>query len=102
MIENGIWEKYEKKEFIGSASYGNIYKVLNKYTRNYVAIKEIDKNKYNSSINLFNESKIMKKINYDNSINLKETIKIIFLYNNGFMYYKFRRIFKNERKKIIN
>ena len=55
MIENGIWEKYEKKELIGSGSYGNAYKALNKDIENYVAIKEI---KGFGSFSLFGEIKI--------------------------------------------
>ena len=73
MAENNIWAKYEKKEILGSGTYGNVYKGINKNTGNYVAIKEIDKNKYKSEINIiFNESEIMKKIKNKNSVNLKE------------------------------
>ena len=60
MIENGIWEKYEKKELIGSGSYGNVYKALNKDTGNYVAIKEI---KGFGSFSLFCEIKIFLDLN---------------------------------------
>ena len=45
-----IWGKYEKKELIGTGTYGNIFKGQNKETGNYVAIKEITK-KNNQIIN---------------------------------------------------
>ncbi len=71
---SNIWEKYEKKDPpIGSGTYGNVYKGIDKNTGNYVAIKEIDKNKYKSEINIIlNESEIMKKMENKNSVHLKE------------------------------
>ena len=38
-----IWDTYTQKEKIGIGSYGKVYKAQNKETGNYVAIKEIDK-----------------------------------------------------------
>ena len=71
MTENNIWEKYEKKEILGTGAFSNVYKGINKTTGDYVAIKEIDKNKYKSANNI-NESEIMVKIKNKNSVNLKE------------------------------
>ena len=70
-----IWNKYEKGKRIGYGSYSNVYKAKNKETGNYVAIKEIDKEKFQSSSkSYFMESDIMVKINTENSIKLIETI----------------------------
>ena len=41
-----IWEKYKKIEKIGFGNYGNVYKVKNKKTGDYYAIKEIKKEKF--------------------------------------------------------
>ena len=70
-----IWNKYEKGKRIGYGSYSNVFKAKNKETGNYVAIKEIDKEKFQSSSkSYFTESDIMVKINTENSIKLIETI----------------------------
>ena len=55
---------------------------------NYVTIKEINKEKYFESIQLyFNEEEIMKKLNSENSISLREIMETyIFLYYHGFMF----------------
>ena len=66
-----IWEKYDKKELIGTGTYGNIFKAKNKEKGNYVAIKEIPKKKSNNK--LLNEIEIMSKIKNENCISLKET-----------------------------
>ena len=41
-----IWEKYKKIEKIGFGNYGNVYKVKNKKTGDYYAIKEIKKENF--------------------------------------------------------
>ena len=74
MSKNEIWNKYEKKTMIGSGSYSYVYKGINKSTGIYVAIKEINKEKYMEKTKLcFQESDIMKKLNFENSISLIET-----------------------------
>ena len=40
-----IWNNYEEKRKISTGGYSSIYKVKNINTKQYVAIKEIDKNK---------------------------------------------------------
>ncbi len=75
-MKNEIWNEYEKKCIIGSGSYSYVYKAFNKNTGLYVAIKEINKEKYKERTNLvFNESDIMKKFNIENSISLKDTFE---------------------------
>ena len=66
-----IWGKYEKKELIGSGTYGNIFKGVDKKTGNYVAIKEITKMKANNTF--LKEIEIMSKLKNENCISLKET-----------------------------
>ena len=65
-----IWDKYDKGNIIGYGVYGNIYKCQNKSSKNYVAIQEIEKKKVNQMY--MEEIKIMKKIENENSIILKE------------------------------
>ena len=74
MTENEIWNKYEKEENrIGYGTFGDVYKVKNKETGYYYALKVIDKQKFNESTNLLKkEIEIMKKINTENSIYVKE------------------------------
>ena len=70
-----IWKKYEKGKRIGYGSYSNVYKAKNKETGNFVAIKEIDKEKFQSSTkSYFKEGEIMTNINTANSVKLIETI----------------------------
>ncbi len=76
MSNKDIWNEYKKLDRIGFGTYSNIYKAQNIKTKNYVAIKEIDKEKYNSvTKNYFNESEIFNKINTENSVKLKETFE---------------------------
>ena len=45
-------------------------------TKNYAAMKEIDKEKYYSvTKNIFTESEIFNEINTENSVKLKETFE---------------------------
>ena len=68
-----ISKNYEEKEKIGTGRYSSIYKVKNIKTKEYVAIKEIDKNKCKINIKeLKDEIKKMKLKNSDNIINIKE------------------------------
>ena len=64
--------EYSNFERIGSGTFGNIYKAQNKETKYYVAIKEIDKERYDNSTN--EESEIMNKIKTENSVSVIETI----------------------------
>ena len=41
-----IWEKYKKIEKVGFRNYSNIYKMKNKKTGDYYAIKEIKKENF--------------------------------------------------------
>ena len=68
-----IWKNYEEKRKISTGGYSSIYKAKNCKTKEYVAIKEIDKNKY--KINIEELKKEMKLINSDNIINIKEIIE---------------------------
>ena len=75
-------KNYTEFEKIGTGSYGNIYKAQNKKTNKYVAIKEIDKTKYNTLTNeIFNEAEIMNIIKSENVLLLNHQLihKIIFI-----------------------
>ena len=59
-----IWKNYEEKNKIGTGEYSTIYKVKNIKTKEYVAIKEIDKSKCKINIEeLKKEMNKMKLIN---------------------------------------
>ena len=68
-------KNYTKFERIGIGSYSKIYKAQNKETKSYVAIKEIDKNRYNQLTKIiFNETEIMNTIKSENSVQFKSKI----------------------------
>ena len=68
-------KNYTEFERIGTGSYGNIYKAQDKTTKSYVAIKEIDKRRYNQlTKEIFNEAEIMNIIKCENSVNFKDKI----------------------------
>ena len=67
-----IWEKYEEIETIGSGNYGKVIKAKNKVTGKYVAIKEINKSKYDNTNQSLLEN--IKYINSENSISIIEII----------------------------
>jgi serine/threonine protein kinase len=108
-----IWEKYEKKEEISNGTYGKILKAKNKETGYYVAIKEIEKEKYNK-INgkIFDEKDIINKILLQDNFCLKEIFNLNDYYyivmdlciNNLEDYIKNREneFSINEIKEILN
>ena len=55
-------ERYSNFEIIGNGSYGNIYKAQNKETKYYVAIKEINKQKYNNQLNIKENNDLIKEV----------------------------------------
>ena len=62
MIKDTIWNQYKDKIIIGKGTYGLVYKAFDLNSKNYVAIKEIDKKIYHK-INNNNFKENMKKIN---------------------------------------
>ena len=62
MIKDTIWNQYKDKILIEKGTYRPIYKAYDLNSKNYVAIKEIDKLKY-KQINNSNFKENMKKIN---------------------------------------
>ena len=77
MSEIDIWEKYSEKKIIGRGNHSIIYKTKNNETGKYVAIKEINNQKYKINIKeLKEEIEEMKKINSDNIVKIKEIIEL--------------------------
>ena len=81
MIKDTIWNEYKDKIVIGNGTYGRVYKAFDSNSKNYVAIKEIDKIIYHK-INNSNFKENMKKINskikfYKEIIETKEKYYII-------------------------
>ena len=72
MSNTKIWEKYEKIDKIGFGTYGNVYKVKNKDTEDYYAMKEIKKEKFEILENILSEE--MNKIKSGNNISIKDII----------------------------
>ena len=65
-------KNYTNFERIGEGSYAKIYKAQNKTTKSYVAIKDIDKRRYNKlTKEIFNEAEIMNIIKSENSVQIK-------------------------------
>ena len=62
MKKDKIWNEYKNKSVIGNGTYGLVYKAFDLNSKNYVAIKEIDKKIYHK-INNSNFKENMKKIN---------------------------------------
>ena len=68
MSKINIWKKYSKERILDSGTYTFVYKAKNIETGNYVAIKEINKQKYDTNI-------LKKKIN-EMKINSENNIMI--------------------------
>ena len=79
-------KNYTNFERIGEGSYANIYKAQNKKTNSYVAIKEIDKERYKLlKKEIFNETEIMNIIKSENRVNFKSKIDTKdYYYKNSF------------------
>ena len=73
MSKSDIWNKYIKKSIIGSGLFSIVYKAINIKTEDYVAIKEINKLKYNEFTKTNFEQNEIIKINSENSISIIET-----------------------------
>ena len=77
MSQINIWKKYSKEGKLGSGTYTLVYKAKNIENGNYVAIKEINKQKYNT--NLLKEKIKTMKINSENNIMINEIDNNIYL-----------------------
>ena len=110
MCDIDIWEKYKKINKIGYGIYGNVYKIKDKNTGDYYAIKEIKKEKYEIIENILleemNKIKIENKISIKKIINNKEYLYILMdlcEYNLGeYIKRKNKPISINEIKLILN
>ena len=77
MSEKDIWKKYPEKKIIEEGNYSIVYKAKNNETGKYVAIKEINKQKYKINIKeLKEEIEEIEKINSDNIVKIKEIIEL--------------------------
>ena len=74
MIKNDIWNKYIKKEILAITSYSKIYKGEIRKSGNYVAIKEINKERFSLYTKVtFKKNEQMKKINHKITIETYDT-----------------------------
>lgn len=80
-----IKNKYEKLEKIGQGSFGKVFKVRNRSTKEFMVMKEIDL----STMNLK-----MKK-------DAENEVKLLKSFNNPFIL-KFIESFKSNSKFVIN
>ena len=77
MSEIDIWKKYSEKKIIGKGNYSIVYKAKNNKTGKYVAIKEINNQKYKINIKqLKEEIDEIQKINLDNIVKIEEIIEL--------------------------
>ena len=75
---NDIWEKYEKLELIGYGGFADVYRAKNKFTHEYVAIKEIKKIKIDySDKTIQREIEIMKKFKFENTVKFIESFETL-------------------------
>ena len=70
MSKINIWEKYIKERVLGSGNDSVVYKAINIETGNYVAIKEINKQKLNTNL----LKKKIKEMKIDNNIMINKII----------------------------
>ena len=75
-----VWKKYEKIQKLKIGKFGYIYKVKNKETGNYLAVKEIEKLKFKKYYKI-SEEEFINKIKKDNLISIVEIL------NNKEYYY---------------
>ena len=77
MSEKDIQKKYLEKKIIGKGNYSIVYKAKNNETGQYVAIKEINNQRYRINIKeLKEEIEEVQKINLDNIVTIKEIIEL--------------------------
>ena len=77
MDEIDIWKKYSEKKIIGRGNHSIVYKAKNNETGKYVAIKEINNQKYKINIKEFKEEiEEIQKINSDNIVKIEELIEL--------------------------
>ena len=102
MNKLNIWDKYEKIGIIDLN--GNVFKAKNKENWNYVAIKSINKLKFENENKYLSKMKIMNELKTENPISIFENIWIIkiLLYYYGIMIIKFKWIYENNKWRIIN
>ena len=89
MSKIDIWKEYKEKKYLGQGNYSVVYKAKNNKTGEYVAIKEIKKDKIKINIKDINKLREkMKIINSNNLIKIREIIdlKNILYIINGFMF----------------
>ena len=72
MSNLNIWDKYQIIEKININ--GDIFKAKNKENGNYVAIKRINKLKYENENKYLSEIKIMNELKSENSISIIEIL----------------------------
>ena len=105
MLKDTIWNQYKDKLIIGQGTYGPVYKAFDSNSKNYVAIKEIDKIKY-EQINNSNFKDNMKKINKFSKdiIKTKEKYYIIMdicIYNLDYLDMKKYSLSIDKIRKIL-
>ena len=73
MLTKDIWNDYIQESIIDSGEFSFVYKAKNKRNGNYVAIKEINKEKYKQFTKLnFNDKEIMQNLNSGENVLLKD------------------------------
>ena len=86
MIKNDIWNKYIKKEILAITSYSKIYKGEIRKSGNYVAIKEINKERFTLYTKLtFKKKEQMKQLNHKIIIETYDTKEYFYIVLKLFM-----------------
>ncbi len=103
MSKIDIWKEYKEKKYIGQGNYSIVYKAKNNKTGEYVAIKEIQKDKF--KINIKNINKLrekMKTIISNNFIKIRDIIdtKNIFYIIMDFCSFDLNKYLQNNDKPL--
>ncbi len=73
MTNINIWNKYQKMEIIDKK--GDVFKAKNKENGNYVAIKRINKLKFENENKYLSEIKKMNELKSENSVSIIEILE---------------------------
>jgi serine/threonine protein kinase len=92
-------DKYEKLEKIGQGSFGKVFKVRNRATKEFLCLKEIDLSLMGPKMrrDAENEVKILKTMDHEYILGFVESFKAagIFRYFFGFYLFIFMRNYLN-------
>ncbi len=70
-----IWKEYEEVGTIGMGAFGKVFKVRERSTGKYMAIKELDKARFRDTERYLREAEIMKTLSCESIVRLIKTFE---------------------------